>query len=444
MVKLIVDEGGARRAFRMGKGILTVGSGAEARLRLASTAVAEIHFELELGEAGVTLRLRPGVLPPRVGGLPAKAELLLAPGARVELGGAQLWIESEAAPAAGAPAPARAALATRPGASPAAPATEPSERFRQRRAEAASGRRPGWLVPVLILAATGLVFLVWVRLMKSSAGAEGLAQNKLRAAEQALAQADFRAARQELGDIPSGALAPEQVARKLALEQKLATAEAQVAAHMQNESGTRYADTLLKKYEGLYLQGTPEPAKVRLFLKRCRVFRERWPTHPELDWVARQERRFAGYVDLNAPPTWEDVSWETKDLVDTSPRNYVAALALIDELLARVTGEERKKAQNLRDELVAGRPAYAQDRLEQARYEFERKEDPSKAVWWLVHNIAWLGDEALANQNARFLVKMPNVEGHLLGYKQDYPERYAAVLRNPIVAAWAKEVGFAP
>lgn len=440
MVKLIVDEGGARRAFRMGKGILTVGSGAEARLRLASTAVAEIHFELELGEGGVKLRLRPGVLPPKVGGLPAKSELVLAPGARVELGGAQLWIESEEAPTGSAVAPAPA----RPGGARSAPAAEPSERFRQRRAEAEGARRPAWIAPVLILAATGIVFLVWLRVMKTGAKAEGLATNKLRAAEQALAQADFRGARLELEGIPPDALEPAQIARRLALIERIASAEAEVAAHMQNESGTRYADSLLKKYEGLYLQGKPEPAKVRLFLKRCRVFRERWPTHPEMDWVERQERRFAGYVDLNAPPTWEDVSWEVADLTDSSPRNYVAALALLDELLTRVEGEEEKKARNLRDDVLAGRAEYAQDRLEQARYEFERKEDPSKAVWWLVHNIAWLGDEALANQNARFLVKMPNLEGHLLGYRQDYPERYAAVMRNPIVAAWAKEVGFAP
>jgi hypothetical protein len=239
-------------------------------------------------------------------------------------------------------------------------------------------------------------------------------------------------------------MTPELVARKEALEASIQAGQAEIDLHLENESGTRYLDTLLKKYEGLYLQGTPEPAKVRLFLKRCRTFRERWPRHPEMDWVQRQEARFGGYVDMNAPMTWADVSWEVKDLTDGMPRNYVTALGLIDELLSRISGEEATKAKNLRDELVKGRPEYATDRLYQARYEYEKKEDPPKAVWWLVHNIAWLGDEALANESARFLVKMPDLAGHLLGYKQYYPERYAAVMKNAVVSSWAKEAGFAP
>ena len=86
------------------------------------------------------------------------------------------------------------------------------------------------------------------------------------------------------------------------------------------------------------------------------------------------------------------------------------AAAAVRIAVARVSGEEHTKAENLRGEVLAGRPAYAEDKLYQAKYEFEKKNDPSKAVWWLVHNIAWLGDEALANENARVLVKMPASE----------------------------------
>jgi hypothetical protein len=442
MTKLIVEEGGARRAFRMGKGVLTVGSGAAARLRLASPGVAEVHFELELSEEGVRLRPRPGVAPLSVGGAATAGEVALLPGKKVALGAVRLWIEPEAEPlvlpAPAAPAPGRPAPAPR-GRRAASP------RASRREGE---GRRPGgvpaWLVPILVVAAAGLLLALWFRGVKEGAGDEGLAKNHMRAARQAVAAGHFQEALAELARIAPTDLSAERAAEVRALEAEVRAAEAEVEQGLANQSGTRYLDTLLKKYEGVHLQGSPEPARVRLFLKRCRTFRERWPTHPERDWVERQEARFHGFVDLAAPPTWADVRWEVKDLTDGSPRNYVAALGLLDELLARVSGAERTEAEALRDALVAGRPEYARDRLYQAKFEFERKEDASKAVWWLVHNIAWLGDEALANENARFLVKMPELAGHLLGYREAYPERYAAVLANPIVRAWAEETGFEP
>jgi hypothetical protein len=443
MLKLFVEEGGSKRAFRIGSGVLTVGSGAEARLRLSSTGVAELHFELDVGADGVRLRLRPGVVPPRVGGRAAVNESLLAPRARVELGGASLWFEVEGEAAASPAAP------DAPAPRPSAPARTPhsaaaSERLARRRAEPRPGRLPTWLVPLLVLASAGIVFLIWLRVMKSGASDEGLAQNKLRAAQQALAQSDYPAARAELAAIPATALTPELVARKDALAAEIERADAASALVLENSAGSRFFDTLLKKYEGIHLQGTPEPAKVRLFLERCRTFRERWPRHPELDWVARQERRFEGAVDLGAPRTWADVSWAVADLTDTSPRNYAAAFAMLDELLERVSGKEELGARNLKRELVEQRVEYAKDRLEQARYEFDKKQDPNKAVWWLVHNVAWLGDEALANESARYLVRMPDLAGHLLGYKRNYPDRYAAVMANAIVAGWAKENDFAP
>jgi hypothetical protein len=440
MVKLVVEEAGKRRAFRMGKGVLTVGSGAEARLRLASTAVAEIHLELELGEGGVTLRTRPGVVPPKLGGRPVQGDTALALGKRLEVGGAQLWLEAEEgeAPSPTPQPPASAARST-----PAGGERRPRSERRARAVDAPAGK-PAWLVPTLVLVSVALAFFLWRQTLRKASVDEGLAHNKLRAAEQALALADFGSALRELSEIPAQSLTPAQELRKKELEEKIRQGKSETDLHLVIASGTKYLDSLLKKYEGLHLQGTPEPAKVRLFLKRCRAFRERWPQHPEMDWVERQERRFGGYVDVNAPPTWPDVSWEVKDLTDGMPRNYVAALALLDELLPRISGEEATKAQNLRDELVQGRPEYATDRLYEARHQFEKYQDASKAVWWLVHNVAWLGDEALANESARFLVKMPDLAGHLLGYRQNYPERYAAVLSNAVVRSWADEAGFAP
>ncbi len=433
MAKLIVEEGGARRVFRMGKGVLTVGSGAEARLRLSSPDVAEIHFELERSEQAIKLRPRPGVVPPRIGGAPVQGDVLLAPGRTVEIGGARLWIEPEdAAP--------RAA----PGARPVSPTS------RRRPLVEVSPRRvkrglPAWGVAAIILGIAGLALVVWwVQVSRRAMQGDSLAVAMIKGAEQLADRGDHEEAEAQLSQIPPEAIDAEIGRRIAALREQFAARRALLDELAENEAGTKYLDVLLKKYEARHLSGTPEPAKVRLFLKRCRTFRERWPGHPELDWVSRQEARFAGAVDLAAPPTWDDVRWEVKDLTDTSPRNYAAAFAMLDEFLARATGAERTEAEGLREKLASDRAEYAQDRLYQAQHEFEKKEDASKAIWWLVHSVAWLGDEAQENEAARFLVRMPDLQAHLEGYRRTYPELFADLLRNPIVLAWAQEQGYQP
>ena len=45
-------------------------------------------------------------------------------------------------------------------------------------------------------------------------------------------------------------------------------------------------------------------------------------------------------------------------------------------------------------------------------------------------------------QAAERLVKMPELASHLRGYRDEYPERYAAVLANPVVASWARETNY--
>ncbi|HVS17659.1 MAG TPA: hypothetical protein VMT18_03580, partial [Planctomycetota bacterium] len=71
MTRLIVDDGGQRRAFKVQDGRLTVGAGPDATLRLQTGEVADLHLDLEVEGGRVTLRPRPGVTPPRVNGVPA-------------------------------------------------------------------------------------------------------------------------------------------------------------------------------------------------------------------------------------------------------------------------------------------------------------------------------------------------------------------------------------
>lgn len=439
MTQLILEEGGRRRRFRMSAGILTVGSGEGAKLRLASPQVADVHLELESDGQSVRMRPRPGVMPPRVAGVPVSGELVLTPGKPVELGAARLWIEREGtSDVRNEPAPAGV------------PAATPQRRRTVRPARAArSGDRPGgvptWLVVVGFAVVAGIAGLFYLRRVESmGTGSTNLVDLLIKDARRLESSGNLAEALAKLDQIPAGVLDAKAEADVQALRERISRHGDEVAFYLENQVGTRYFDSMLSKYEARWLQGTPDRAKVRLFLERIRTFRQRWPHHPELEWCARQEARFSGYVDLAAPLDLEDVKWQVKDLTGGSPRNYLVAFAILDEFLSRASGSDHTEAEALRDTLVAERPEYAKEQLYQAQHEFERKDDAPKAVWRLVHNVVWLGDPELADESARFLVKMPDLAGHLRGYHRDYPDRYEAVVVNPIVAAWIRANGFTP
>src|SRR5688572_20598631 len=93
MTRLVVEEGGKRRAFKVGDGVITIGSGAGATLKLASTKVAEIHAEIVVQGGAVTVRPRPGVLPPTLKGRAQSAEFKVPKGSTVVIGDAKLTVD---------------------------------------------------------------------------------------------------------------------------------------------------------------------------------------------------------------------------------------------------------------------------------------------------------------------------------------------------------------
>lgn len=98
MARLILEDGGQRRAFRVNPGKLTIGSGEGAALKLSSTDVAEVHAELVIGEDGsMVLHPRPGVLPPTVLGRPVKTPTRLPANGEFRIGEAVFRLEAEGA-----------------------------------------------------------------------------------------------------------------------------------------------------------------------------------------------------------------------------------------------------------------------------------------------------------------------------------------------------------
>ena len=123
------------------------------------------------------------------------------------------------------------------------------------------------------------------------------------------------------------------------LRNKLAERDKKNALDRHNSVGTTFAQKKLRNYVDRYLAEDVDPPKARVFMDRAAEFKQRWPEHPERDWVERQERRFTTVVDMSLPPTWEDVSWKAESLTYAKPRDYQQAFAAIDAYLATCTDD---------------------------------------------------------------------------------------------------------
>ncbi|HED66866.1 MAG TPA: hypothetical protein ENJ09_15090 [Planctomycetes bacterium] len=447
MTKLILEHEGKQRSFRIGEGHITVGSGAEAKLRIASGDVAEIHCEIEVSRGAVRLTPRPGVVPVRIGKEEVRGSRVLAEGERVQIGDAYLWVAAEETETPPPDEPSRKAGPR--GARTAREVGRPRSRARNRSVVHRSRPRvkrglPAWAIVLLVLGGAGVAILVIKRGFEASAEeGGGPVWATLAAVREQLDAGSLDTAELKLNRIPASAdVTPEERQRIEALRSEIADRRRVAADMVANLAGNQFLETTLKQYEERYLSGDPDPAKVRLFLLRCAEFRRRWPTHPELSWVERQERRLKPLVDLAAPPDWAAVQWEVKWIRAQSVRDYARAFSLVDAYLEHPENARfESEARSLRGELVTERKEYVEDRLQQARYEYDHNDNPSRSVWWLVNLIVYSGDPEAADRAAGFLVKIPNLVGHLEAYRRQYPDRYAAVLRHPTVRSAAKEQG---
>ncbi len=448
MLRVVVEERGKRRAFRLGEGVLTVGSGAEARLRLESPDVALVHVEVHLREGVARLRALPGVVPPRLGQRPIEGEKVLPLRQPVELGSARLWLEAAEGElqgpletsAAGADPVDRAIQREK---AIARSMEKPRRSVVKRTRPVRSQGMPGWLLALLIVAGLGAGAWFFSQGLETSAETRGqdAVRATLKAAADLMEAGNFTAAAVRLDQLPEGELSEAQKEQIGEMRAEMVARREQSLLDVENMKGTQYLDVLLIRYEKRYLSGEPERPKVRLFLKRCQEFRERWPQHPRLDWVERQEQRFAGFMGLDERVHFEDIDWEIQALVGTSPRNYKRSFELIEEFLPGASPNDEEEALALRSRLEAEREEYHTDRLHQAEYEYDRKKNPVASVWWLVHSVIWLGDEAMEDEAAQILLKMPRLDEHLRGYQSEHPAKFEALMEHPEVASYARSKG---
>jgi hypothetical protein len=315
-----------------------------------------------------------------------------------------------------------------------------SQRVSRAPRERSSGGPPPGLIIAGILLGLGIVGWAFMQ----GANKASTAGNMIFAAEKALSQGmsstdiekKLRLAEED------SSISAEQRLRINQLRADLKVRDAQTALDLHNNVGTEYVQKKLRNYTSKYLEGEPDPPKARVFLERAKVFHERWPEHPEMDWVLRQERRFAAVADLSKPPNYADVAWKAESLTYAKPRDYTLAFQALDAFIAGAADDEDKlMGTNLKSRMVAERAEYHEDRMLQAEFEYRENKDEGTAVHWLVHGVIGMGDASMANEAADFLVKMPSAAEYLRGYRSKQPMVFERLIQNPIVKAYAAENG---
>jgi hypothetical protein len=422
MARLIVEEGGQRRAFKVSDGVLSIGSGAGAALKLGADGVADLHADLVVEGGRAKLRPKPGVVPPHVQGRPVSHETALTHGATITIGAAKLSVEYEGE-AVPKPAAAREKKAW--------------ERSRSELAEK-KGLKPVHVLLIAIpVALVGLFILI--KAIKQPLPADMSAQTSLIRAQDDLKNGFTDRALAELDRIPKASITDPAVAAQIdALRAQIEAARVEDQAQYSNLEGNRYLESMLKNFENDYLQGKADRPKVRVFLKRIDEFKRRWPEHPDMGWADRMYERYAPLADLKSPPVFADVEFEVKSLTWANPRNYKEAFVALDRFMASAGPDDRAKAVALYDAKLTERDEWYADRMLQARHEYE-KGQIGKAVEWLVVITCYSGDPAMADKAATELLKIERIDERLRGYRSAYPDKFKTLAENRVVAAHLKE-----
>lgn len=442
MARLILDEGGNLRAFKLNNGRMTLGSGDSCTLQLVSDEVADVHAELRVEDGVVTLVPRKGVLPPQLLGQPVKQATRLAANAEFHIGGALLRIESEGA-AAQAPAVQRSqgGATARPRSGGSRPATVTRKRRTIKKG------MPTWAVLALFAGGTAIAGFFAYKTWGSATKVVYDPAVSFQQAKQMYKEGSIAAAMFELKKIDQAkevdASLRQQVEEFRTLVRK-DNADAMDAEH--NMKGTEQLDSNIKKYVDRHLSGDKanRPA-ARLFVKRCDEFKKEYPTHKELGWIDRFRARFAKLAEMDDPSTFEDVAWEVKILTAGKPRDYGTVFELLDELEARDQYRGAEIAE-LRQEQETERQAYFVDRLQQSQFHWKKKEYGA-ATEWLVQVIMKIGDKEKEDKAIDTLLKMADHSGQALAgrylesYKNLRPKDFERLMEFPRLKQAATKAG---
>jgi hypothetical protein len=132
----------------------------------------------------------------------------------------------------------------------------------------------------------------------------------------------------------------------------------------------------------------------------------------------------------------EDLAFEVKTLTWARPRDYKKSFELLEAFQLTASGSDQAAAKALVQEKLTERKEYFDERILYAR-KYWNDNEPNKAVGELAQLVAKVGDRAMEDQAADFLLKFPGLDGYLRSYKRDRVSTFEALMRNESLRAYA-------
>lgn len=441
MVRLILEEAGKKRAFNLNDGTITIGSGDACSLTLESTDVADQHAELVIEDGAVTIKPRAGVMPPTVQGRPIATAKRIPPGTPIKIGSARLTIEDPNAAANAGRAPGKTRRGKRVVGTPQTDSHGEGRVQRTRPVATIERGLPSWLIVLFIvigLGGGGFALLKYIG-DEASEATDSVADTLL-FAESNWRAGNRKAAQRKFDMIDPGQITPDLKARYEAIKKNLETADAKDEQNLSNKAGTAFLNSQLKNFEKNRLKGNPAKKKIRVFLLRCREFREKFPNHPDIEWVERQESRFRGRIDITRPATFEEIAYEIDTLTWAWPQRYGVAF---EKLQPYLDGEDAEAARELEVSLTNDRQEKFIDRMQQAKFEWtnEEKGNKGRAAEILRAIIVNYGDEAMVEQAASEMIRLPGLKPLMEAWKRDKPMLFDEMMENAALRGYCKREG---
>ncbi|MEM1448041.1 MAG: FHA domain-containing protein [Planctomycetota bacterium] len=440
MARLILEEGGQTRRFKLSKGKLTFGSGESATLRLASEDVAELHGQIEMGPDGAVLRTAKGVMPATVNGRPANGALTMKSGQVVLVGSARLSIEYDEGEGP-APPPglaAAAAASTRSG---------DGARVNYRRRPTKESAIPTWLlVAVILIAAGGGGLWLFRDTSTKMAGEEFDFQTRYSRYQREKGE-DKLGARQILNQIAGEELTAQQ---RALVDAELATYAkdlVQVDDALRNDRASKWLNIRLRSYYDKWPVAS-ERAHARLFMKRAKWFVSEYPTHPELAYLRRLMERVEPVSKPGMPMELEDLRVEVWGSTAAEPKDFALAMESIDKFIAETSDAGAESgAEALRKETLDAEREFYDEKLGDAAVVYDKvkypdKYRPSDAIEDMVRVVVGCATDSLRNDAADRLLGITEFTPAILeSYKRSQPSRFEKLVEVPAIRDFAQSAG---
>ncbi|MHC4263004.1 MAG: FHA domain-containing protein [Planctomycetota bacterium] len=447
MPRLIVDDAGKRKAFRVTQGRLSVGSGADAKLALTASGVEEQHANILVSPEGVRVQV---LAPVTVSGERVEGGVIdLDFGAKLLIGSATISVEADA-PEEGAKqgrsakgASGKSAGASRSGGSRGRSGATGAKSGSGGRSAAGGKRRSGaaasggrgsrrgggaaekqGLPPAAKFGGIVVVLALGVYIF-SSMGSSSAAANNMTAAQESLESGNLASARKLMERIDRSDLDGDVRDRFDGIMSELEEREAYKAeAGVRMDAMTYINEEVDKLIERQFKSETPEKPKVRLLLERIADFKTTFPNYASDVWmtdttyVADYERlktveqQYGAMANLNEAYTLEDAVFRAYFFLEKSPRRYQLVMPVIDAALTATSDEYDVEALNeLKTRLSEEQKAYADERLQKARERYEQEDsDIGTAARILMTDIQTLTDTVLIDRAATVLVGMDRID----------------------------------